>query len=188
MLKTSLALRTGLMATVAMAAFSTAAASATTLVDRDRGLGVLFEHTASLRSGSFSHTLSFTLDNSAPLWKISGSASAPYVGLNFNGRLFGQGVTALSVNIFNQTHANTLSGFGFPTGSLDVSLPQRTVSPGSYTAVVSGVARDLRLIEGRPSYSFSLVASPVPEPGAYAMLLAGLGLMGFVARRRNGNI
>lgn len=28
------------------------------------------------------------------------------------------------------------------------------------------------------------VASPIPEPGTYAMLLAGLGLLGFAARRR----
>ncbi len=31
---------------------------------------------------------------------------------------------------------------------------------------------------------FDGVAPPVPEPGAYAMLLAGLGLIGVVARRR----
>jgi hypothetical protein len=32
--------------------------------------------------------------------------------------------------------------------------------------------------------NMSVTAAPVPEPGAYAMLLAGLGLTGFVARRR----
>jgi len=30
--------------------------------------------------------------------------------------------------------------------------------------------------------------SPVPEPETYAMFLAGLGLIGFIARRRNQGI
>jgi hypothetical protein len=32
--------------------------------------------------------------------------------------------------------------------------------------------------------SYFLVSAPIPEPETYAMMLAGLGLMGFVARRR----
>jgi hypothetical protein len=34
------------------------------------------------------------------------------------------------------------------------------------------------------SYSGTLNVSPVPEPETYAMLLAGLGLVGFMVRRR----
>jgi hypothetical protein len=33
-------------------------------------------------------------------------------------------------------------------------------------------------------FSFTNVSNPVPEPETYALMLAGLGLMGFVARRR----
>jgi hypothetical protein len=34
------------------------------------------------------------------------------------------------------------------------------------------------------SQSITAVAAPVPEPETYAMMMAGLGMMGFIARRR----
>ena len=35
---------------------------------------------------------------------------------------------------------------------------------------------------------FQVGVAPVPEPETYAMLLAGLGLLGFVARRRSKKV
>lgn len=60
----------------------------------------------------------------------------------------------------------------------------------------TGNVRILNLYDTRSgtagAYTFSgnhqdqLYMTPVPEPETYAMMLAGLGLMGFVARRRRG--
>jgi hypothetical protein len=36
-------------------------------------------------------------------------------------------------------------------------------------------------------YAFQVGVNAVPEPESYAMLLAGLGLLGFTARRRQRN-
>ena len=40
--------------------------------------------------------------------------------------------------------------------------------------------------DSRALYSGELTVTAVPEPGTYALLLAGLGVVGFVARRRRG--
>ena len=41
-------------------------------------------------------------------------------------------------------------------------------------------------VRSLPQDSASLVTAPVPEPETYALLAAGLGAVGFVARRRKG--
>lgn len=54
---------------------------------------------------------------------------------------------------------------------------------GAYTLRFASVTNDAQMQFGIDNVSLSI--TPVPEPETYAMLMAGLGLMGFMARRRN---
>ena len=50
---------------------------------------------------------------------------------------------------------------------------------GSYSLKVTGLTQ-----RANTKYTFNLDVTPVPEPETYGMLLAGMGVLAFVARRR----
>ena len=91
-------------------------------------------------------------------------------------------VTNYSMQIYNNldqqvyTGETTLSGFG-TVGSVHVDgiLP----AGNDYYAMLTGTVSNAYNL----SYYVDLVATPVPEPETYAMLLAGLGLLGWRLRR-----
>lgn len=65
------------------------------------------------------------------------------------------------------------------TGTTQIS---DTLVKGSYHVNISGIANG----SAGGNYTFAAVAQPVPEPNGWVMLLAGLGMIGFVTlRRRN---
>lgn len=66
--------------------------------------------------------------------------------------------------------------FGETNGILEVN----SVAAGSYYWAVAG---DAVGVNGG-AYLFAANTAPVPEPETYAMMLAGLGLLGFVGKRR----
>ena len=56
-----------------------------------------------------------------------------------------------------------------------------TLAAGNYAFAVTGQAQ-----AAGGKYGVSINVSPVPEPETYAMMLAGLAALGFLARRRQG--
>ena len=74
--------------------------------------------------------------------------------------------------------------FSLPSSAATLSFVGGYI-PGSYHLNVAG----FRFL---PSAGYggtvSTIPAPVPEPETYAMLLAGLGLVGFTARRRKQNV
>lgn len=55
--------------------------------------------------------------------------------------------------------------------------------PGAYTLTIGGTAG-----AGGASYGGNLVLTPIPEPETYALMLAGLGIVGFMAARRRNRV
>jgi len=71
--------------------------------------------------------------------------------------------------------ASTLSADGMQIGMLQ--------GEGSWTMAQNGIS-ELRLSSGAYNQLDNINVSAVPEPGTYAMLGAGLGLMAFLRRRK----
>ena len=148
-----------------VAAFSAAAA------DYDVGtLTGLYVHNTSV-TGSISDTYTFDIASSNPV-----ASSSSYVTSSF-GALSILGISGFTVQLFNSFNSAlgtaTYDGLGnyvLNTGPLAAANDYYFKVTGTATGVAGG------------NYTFTL--APVPEPASYAMLLAGLGIMGAVARRR----
>jgi hypothetical protein len=100
--------------------------------------------------------------------------------------------------VFTNFNSSTLAGFTLDSPSMSQPSPFNATGPRdlNFTGnLAAGESAQLsfHLSPFDPgvgnSYTFTITqtptVSPVPEPESYAMLLAGLGLMGYLARRRN---
>jgi len=119
--------------------------------------------------GSFEDTYTFTLPSSFS--GITGS----YIGVDYVGTglatSFNFGLGSYSTPTQSLPLNGVLDGFGVASYSTTLAL-----APGaSYWFKLSGTG-DIG--------SYTVTLAPVPEPESYALLLAGLGLMGVIARRR----
>lgn len=138
---------------------------------------------ASASSGStFFDDFIFTIPN--------GSANSVTSSINLSSIL---GLTDLRARLYtgstHQTGAvvpgtlmeawGTTVNYSPTVSATTVVLNPLTLDAGTYTLQVKGTVAG----SAGGSYAGVLNISPVPEPETYAMLLAGLGLMGFMARR-----
>jgi hypothetical protein len=125
-----------------------------------------------IATGSYLHTINFSVDNINTLVTITSTHSANQ--LFFNLPIFENGGD-------NEYIAD--GGGSDPDGagqhlSVDLSEYSYLVDP-DYHVHPQGFA-----LSGLSSYSLTFTAAPVPEADTYAMMLAGLGLVGFAVRRR----
>jgi PEP-CTERM motif len=83
---------------------------------------------------------------------------------------------------FTQTSVWDISGIS--VSDLNNTYASANNKPSPTDGVIDVTAYALKSLNPTPS---NWVTSPVPEPSTYAMLLAGLGLIGFIAYRRKYN-
>jgi hypothetical protein len=153
-------------AAAALAVGSVGAFATTTSIDVSSGSAGFFNTPP---AGGFSDTFNFTLSTAATFTGIVTSV--------VNG---GQDVDLSSVTLsgpsglfsFAQINSDPFEIWTLPTTTL--------LTPGSYSLTVLGVNS---AAIGTYSGDIALSAA-VPEPSSYALMLAGAGVIGFVAVRR----
>jgi hypothetical protein len=91
----------------------------------------------------------------------------------------GLDITALT--LFTGSGTQVATGSALHSGAIDVwTLSTNNLAVGNYYVQVSG--KMVSATSG--SFGGTVMLAPVPEPAAFGMMLAGLGLVGFMARRR----
>lgn len=92
------------------------------------------------------------------------------------------GLNITGLSLYNSGGTLVSSGNMLQSGAVDVwTISSSNLAAGNYYLQVSGS------MMGTTSAAFGgavQMAAPVPEPETYGMMLAGLGVLGFLARRR----
>ena len=126
-------------------------------------------------AGPFVDTLTFTVTTTST---FNGSITTAVNGtqdVDFTSVVVTPGTLAFSSLLADpvEVWATPAAGFSLTPGVYTLTLSgTNSVSMGSYGG-------NLALTPGLPT-------TPVPEPESYAMLLAGLGIVGLLTRRRRG--
>lgn len=133
---------------------------------------------------------SFT-DLFGQVWTVNGDFSDDSLSLAWteSTRSPGDGNISSAVGLFTLDYSFNLSSISSVALTSFASTGQFSPGTSSLGLITTG-ANSFQLqfsrLDDGDSYNLSIngVANPVPEPETYAMMLAGLGLLGLMARRR----
>lgn len=138
--------------------------------------------------------LSAVAANAAPFLITSGSTDASGVftddytftspgsfSLDALGESTAGGITSFEMFIKNGPQ---VTADAFNAGLYSYGLNFNSLSAGTYTFTVKAAPSSTIYISGEAGPERFVSSTPVPEPETYAMAIAGLGVLGLMARRR----
>ena len=135
--------------------------------------------------GNATGTTDATIDSNFKAAWFGSNVPAGLVVGNYGGSGVGLSQTADAVNIFDGSgNLITRVDFGASTltsGTFDNAAGLNNVTLTQFSA--AGVNGAFTSVTGGEIGSPGAIAAAVPEPGSYALLAAGLGVLGMVARR-----
>jgi hypothetical protein len=126
-------------------------------------------------AGEFHDSYTFTLASNSIVGSSVTNVAIDFVGFKF-GDITDFSATLNGIDLVLNSVTGTGPGY---TISTQVLAGSTTLAAGNYLLNVNGVAHGLNA-----SYGGNVVATPVPEPSAYLLLVAGLGAIAFVRRRQ----
>jgi hypothetical protein len=159
------------LAAAAAAAFmaSTGAMAATAAAPID---GTSVNSSTFASGAAISDSWTFTIPT---LSTFDGLVSSTYTGAS-NNAIQNFAATLTGPGSYSQTW--TYQSLA-PTARIQLLFNSANLVDGAYSLAVSGIAG-----AAGSKYTVELNAAPVPEPHEWAMMLAGLGIVGWAARRR----
>jgi hypothetical protein len=91
------------------------------------------------------------------------------------------GLDITGLALYGEGDALIASGSSLMSGEMDVwSISADNLAAGDYYLQVNGTM----VSDTGASFGGAVMLAPVPEPETYGMMLGGLGILGFLARRR----
>ena len=184
----------------ALAAFSLAAACALPAHAGDVALAADSQWSAFAVDGALEPSLSWIADSGSPLafdFSIANGfvgtltiVDAVFNGDTFKVTNFGSPLGSTSSVPLADYASATDHGLDFDAALADSSFSRAVFTLGAGSYRIGGFLDQSLLLDGQrldaTAGALRLSVAPVPEPSTYAILLAGFGVVGLIARRRRG--